>query len=117
LLHYDGTSWTEVSTPSVGGALTVLSSYDIWSVSSEIVHWDGISGTLRDSLTNQNSPGLNSTVVLPNGDIWFAGGDADTSLNAIFTTLVYRYINAIITIDLPGNISSGVYTLAVERGR
>jgi hypothetical protein len=174
MLHYDGTSWTEVITPGGGGALAVVSANDIWSVGEEIVHWDGTSWTKIDSLTNHISPSLISTLVLPNGDIWAAGRDADSSLNPIFTTLVYRYINtptfapgvsndnfglmvfpnpvvgkqlniaanyneglyslkllnslgqvvlalrknlsqSISTIDLPGNIVPGIYTLLLEK--
>lgn len=98
VLHYDGTSWTEVSTPHVGGAFAVVSANDIWCVGNEITHWDGTSWTLAYSFTGHSSPGLGSAVVLPNGDIWAAGGDAFVTdeLDILFTTLVYRYLN-----DLP----------------
>ena len=95
MLHYDGTSWTEVSTPGGGGALAVVSANNIWAVGNEIVHWDGISWTKMDSLTNHNAPDLGSAVALPNGDIWAAGRDAfvTANLDIVLTTLVYRSIN------------------------
>lgn len=88
LIHYDGTSWTQVPTSGGGGALAVLSANDIYGVGGDITHWNGSSWTVTDTLISYPWPALNATTVLPNGEIWAAGRTVDS--NNVFQTLVYR---------------------------
>lgn len=88
LIHWDGTSWTEVTPQVGGGALVARSPNDVLAVGERISHWDGFSWQIVDSLNYLPFPGLSSAIVLPSGEIWAAGRTVD--LNNIFETLVMR---------------------------
>ena len=104
--HWDGTSWSVVTSPNVGPAnsfqsnklygITAVSPTDIWAFGSYFAasgsghqitlleHWDGNSWTIQPS-PNPTKGGflsdiLMAGVVLPGGDLWIVG-DEDEAPN------------------------------------
>jgi hypothetical protein len=90
VIHWDGTAWTPVATPSPAGAfltgITALGPADIWAVGSYyaatalslVLHWDGtawtqvpIASPFKDLNTLWGVSGTGST------DVWTVGGDYD----------------------------------------
>jgi hypothetical protein len=106
--HYNGTSWSIVSSPNVGPnsqyqsnrllGLTAVSPNDIWAFGSYnaasgngdeytlIEHWDGTSWTIATSPTPHNGNPINDIlhggVVTGPGDVWIVGSED------VFSTLV-----------------------------
>jgi hypothetical protein len=90
ILHYDGTAWTQVDSPSPGSSQSVLEGMvavaadDIWAVGFQYVerlgrrtlveHWDGQSWTVVPSPNHQSgwSYMLSVAAGAPN-DVWAAG--------------------------------------------
>jgi hypothetical protein len=85
--HWDGTSWTALSTPddlaTIFG-ISAGSSKDVWAVGDQgitsgtlIEHWDGTGWTLVPSpspgLNNGGMDHLNSVVALAPSDVWVVG--------------------------------------------
>ncbi|HYE79849.1 MAG TPA: T9SS type A sorting domain-containing protein, partial [bacterium] len=90
LLHFDGSSWSQVPGPVGGGDFAVLTPNDIYSVGAIITHWDGASWSVVDSLQSFPSASLTSASVLPDGEIWAGGVSRDLAPNGDDYTLVYR---------------------------
>lgn len=91
MIHWDGSTWTEITPLAGGGAFAPLSANNIFSVGSEITHWNGNSWTIVDPLTQLSDPALASAVVFSNGEIWAGGRTIDVSSN--FFSLIYRSVN------------------------
>jgi hypothetical protein len=97
-LHWDGITWTEMPEPNGGGgAFAALAPNDVFSVGSEIWHWDGALWTPDELLEDILYPSLVNTVVLPDGEVWACGISMDVDSN--FHTLVYRSGNALSTVN------------------
>ena len=91
-IHWDGTTWTDVSgSAGGGGGIAARSANDVFVLGNKISHWNGSTWTVIDSLTQLSYPALGSTVKFANGDIW-SGGRTWTPDN-VFHTLVYRTAN------------------------
>jgi hypothetical protein len=101
LEHWDGTSWTVVPSPNVGGpttqafsnelrGITAVSANDIWAFGSTdalgperitnlVMHWDGtdwkIAPTPNPNPRNVSliDDGIEGGIVIPPGNIWLAG--------------------------------------------
>lgn len=80
MVHWDGTSWSEVQTPSVLGTFTALTSTsndDVWAVGDRndddtgvIEHYDGTQWTLAD----EQPPGyLSGISARSTSDVWAVG--------------------------------------------
>jgi hypothetical protein len=92
MLHYDGSTWTEVAHPETSGTLAATPAGGLYSFGAEISHLTGGTWTKQDSLPQQDYPAFAGSVGLPNGEIWAAGRTVDS--NNIFRTLVYRSVNS-----------------------
>ena len=91
-IHWDGNSWTDFSASAGGGGgIAVRSANDVFVLGNEISHWDGVTWSVIDSLTQLSYPALGSSVTFANGDIW-SGGRTWTNDN-VFHSLVYRTAN------------------------
>ena len=94
-IHWNGSSWTEMPSPNGGGgAFAAIAPNNIFSVGSEIWHWDGTAWTLVDPIDTVFYPALVNTVTFPNGDVWACGISMDATAT-IFHTLVYRNTNTL----------------------
>jgi hypothetical protein len=86
--HWDGTSWTKVSSPSLsnGGFLNgvaTVSSSNVWAVGvinnssdSLVEHWDGTSWSVISSPAFTGAGGLNGISADGSNDVWAVGGTA-----------------------------------------
>lgn len=90
MIHWDGTSWTEVSTAGSAGGAIIARGTDIFGVGDRISQWNGSNWAVIEPLAQLSYPSLVSAIAFPNGDIWTAGRTSDTSFNS----LVYRTANA-----------------------
>jgi hypothetical protein len=84
--HWNGTSWSVVSSPNPSGAfsqlrsVTAVSSADVWAVGYDsttsdftlIEHWNGSSWSIVSS-PNQGSDQLNGVAAISSGDVWAVG--------------------------------------------
>jgi hypothetical protein len=86
--HWDGTSWSVVSSPNPGTAsylsgVAVVSSSDIWAVGfydngsgifqTLIEHWDGSQWSVVPSSNPQGNDILNGVVALSSTNVWAVG--------------------------------------------
>jgi hypothetical protein len=95
-MHWDGTSWRIVPTPSIGpisslNALAAISPNDVWAAGESstgskgqgtqalLMHWDGSAWTLEQSLPRQQNSTLTALAALSPNDIWAAGSYTDKS--------------------------------------
>jgi hypothetical protein len=90
-MHWDGTSWTIVPSPSPSSNFDVLngvaaiSSDDVWAVGSYttvplitlIEHWDGVSWSVFPSQPGQPSSELVAVAAVSSTDAWSVGGQAN----------------------------------------
>ena len=91
-LHYDGTQWSLVASPSVGSSelygISVLSSNDIWAVGSGnsqsqplTLHWNGAGWTVVPSANPANHPtDLWGVAAVSSSDVWAVGYAGSQSL-------------------------------------
>ncbi|HEY4257767.1 MAG TPA: hypothetical protein VGM66_11185 [Candidatus Udaeobacter sp.] len=98
-LHWDGTNWTIVPSPSASTNFDVLngvaaiSSDDVSAVGGYtttagplnplIEHWDGVSWTVFPSPTGQPDSELTAVAAVSSTDVWSAGGQANFSQTLI----------------------------------
>jgi hypothetical protein len=100
ILHYDGTSWTKVSSPNRGSTSNILnsvkavSSTDVWAVGASgyntgtsrtlIEHWDGTSWTIQPSpnagILNNDLFGVASSSATNSFAVGFSNGAAPQTL-------------------------------------
>lgn len=79
--HWDGTSWTEVSSPVTGATLTsvaAISPSDVWTVgytatAGLAMHYDGTSWTVSSLPAPSGTWQLSSVSADSAGDVWAAG--------------------------------------------
>jgi len=82
--HWDGSQWSIVKTPDVGGnpvldAITVISTDDVWAVGSYgrsqtlILHWDGSQWRVVKSPNKGLFDFLNGIAAVSANDIWATG--------------------------------------------
>jgi hypothetical protein len=73
ILHWDGTVWRPVNTPSgvYLEGVDAVSSTDAWAVGNQIVHWDGAAWSLVDSPTSE---WLSDVDIVSVDDGWAVGG-------------------------------------------
>lgn len=89
MIHWDGTSWSEVDTEGAQGGVVASRIPDVFSLGYRISEWNGTAWVVIDSLNQLSDPTLVSSVTFSNGDIWAAGITYDSS----FHTLVYRTVS------------------------
>lgn len=84
ILHWDGTSWTDVSQPDVHiNALDAISRDDAWRVGMSATgvgyteHWDGSSWKHVPCPTFSYAEELESVTMLAPDDVWAAGNSAE----------------------------------------
>jgi|SRR5579884_34763 len=94
VLHWDGTAWTQIASPSPGGArhasylygVTAASSDNVWAVGRYgrrgkglplVEHWDGSGWQVVASHGLPTTPDvqLNAVASTANNDVWVAGTD------------------------------------------
>ena len=90
MMHWDGNSWSQISSAGAAGGTVISRGVDVFSVGDRISQWNGNSWTVIDSLNQLPFPALVSAVSFANGDIWTSGRTFDTA----FHSLVYRTANA-----------------------
>jgi hypothetical protein len=90
ILHFDGTTWSRVATPTGVRSVTALSPTNVWAVGTvqtlfnhrphtraAIEHWDGRSWSIVSSPNPTPSPGLDSLLdgiaAISANDIWAVG--------------------------------------------
>jgi hypothetical protein len=99
ILHWDGTAWSRVPSPSPGasdnilGAVAASATTDAWAVGSAdsstlILHWNGTAWSQVPS-PNPSSPTLNGVAVGSPTDAWAVGSDADSQGH--FQTLILHW--------------------------
>ena len=89
MIHWDGTSWSEINTSGAQGGVVAWREPDLFSLGYRISEWNGTGWVVTDSLNQLSFPTLVSSVTFSNGDIWAAGITYDSS----FHTLVYRTVS------------------------
>ncbi len=81
-VHFDGTSWSAVSTPSVHGGLlqgvSAAASNDVWAVGQTgsdtlIEHWNGASWSVVKSPTPKGGGDLTAVKAIASNDVWAVG--------------------------------------------
>jgi hypothetical protein len=94
LQHWDGSTWTVVSSPNIGplNGVVARSSSDVWAFGNGVLHWNGSAWT--------QVPGLHSTTVtdlspLGADDVWVVGRDANDN------TLIEHYAALATFSDVP----------------
>ena len=83
MLHWDGTSWTQVATPPADGdlwAVAATGSDNVWAVGSVsghalVEHWDGTSWQVMPAPAGAGT--LESVAVDKTGDVWAASSASD----------------------------------------
>jgi hypothetical protein len=111
-MHFDGTSWHVVHTPSEGRwnqfrGVAVLSPTDAWAVgygnnySTLLEHWDGTSWSLVTSAPFGADKPLYGISALSASDVWVSGG-GETPFVAHFDGTAW---NEVPTVDLGGAYS------------
>jgi hypothetical protein len=90
LIHWNGSSWSEVSTAGSAGGVIISRGTDIFAVGDRISQWNGSSWSVIDPLNQLSYPSLVAATIFSNGDIWTCGRSYDTA----FHNLVYRTANA-----------------------
>ena len=93
MIHWDGTSWSEVATAGSAGGAIVARATDIFGVGDRISNWNGSGWMVIEPLSHLSYPSLVSAISFPNGDVWAAGRTVDDDGN--FYSLVYRTANSI----------------------
>ena len=86
-VHFDGTSWSAVSTPTLSGGglfrgVTAVASNDVWAVGTQlgstdeplIEHWDGTSWSVVSSPPT-GSGSLSAVSADASNDVWAAGSE------------------------------------------
>src|SRR5438270_5385362 len=74
--HWDGTTWSLISSPNPGANLnrlygvTAISANDVWAVGSSILHWDGSSWSVVPS---PNFGGFRAVSAVSANDVWAVG--------------------------------------------
>ena len=107
MLHWDGRTWTQVSSPSPGSdnqlfGVHMTSATDGWAVGLEsnsvgqdltlVLHWDGTSWTQVSSPSPGGSTGgsfLNGVAMVGTADVWSAGGTVFDSTGQERTLLLH----------------------------
>jgi hypothetical protein len=113
MLHWDGTTWNEVSTPDIGTGygLKAFSDTDIWAVGSwGIMHWDGVAWSLADAARTY----LEGIDALAPDDIWAAGTGMthySWSLFADVPTIhvFYSFVQCLACRDVLGGYADGTF--------
>ena len=94
--HWDGTTWSVVSTPALTSSnnvlllsISALSAKDIWAVGSYntsnytsntlIEHWNGTQWSVMSSPTFQTSTTLSGVMALSKDNVWAVGNSFDSS--------------------------------------
>jgi len=126
--HWNGTSWSVVSSPNVGSddvlnGVAVVSATDIWAVGyannesqTLIEHWNGTSWSVVSSPnvgTFKNQ--LNSVAVVSATDIW-AVGYADSSSSGVLQTLTLHWNGSswsVVSSPSPGTSTNQLTAVAV----
>ncbi|HKP51036.1 MAG TPA: S-layer homology domain-containing protein [Chloroflexia bacterium] len=101
VLHWDGTTWTEVVSVSnaIFLAVEAVSSNNVWAIGGgsgtiEAAHWDGTQwNNLSISLPYPNGGIVRGMTVLSSNDIWIAGEQYVMTDNS-FRALTLRYIGS-----------------------
>ncbi len=101
VLHWDGTTWKRVPSPSVGKgenhlvSVDAVTNDDIWAVGSRGLHtltehWDGVAWSVVMSPTPGGNADLAGVAVVATDEVWAVGGRLDRHARAL-RTLVERW--------------------------
>jgi len=100
--HWNGTSWSVVSSPNVSGAsnellaVAAVSPTDVWAVGDSntsgveqalIEHWNGTSWSIVSSPSPGGSNDLRGVAIISATDIWAVGAFFNTASNATQTLI------------------------------
>jgi hypothetical protein len=81
LLHYNGTSWSQVTVPDTGGLVDVaaLSATDAWAVGSDgsVLHWNGTAWTVNTKFIM----GSAAIAAVSPTNVWIAGVYVNNTLS------------------------------------
>jgi hypothetical protein len=113
VLHWDGTTWNEVSTPVFGAVngVEALSPSDIWAVGDEgVMHWDGAGWSLVDA-PPMNLEGIDAFAP---DDIWAVGAGAIHYSTALFADVppgypFYPFIQCLACRNVLGGYADGTF--------
>lgn len=106
-LHWDGSSWSQVSTPMGIRDFVAYAPNDVWAVGGGIAHWDGESWTLVETFPQILGPTFAGASSISPCDIW-AGGrqiDEDGRLLPLIVHLVPGSTNIPGDIDGDGSVN------------
>jgi hypothetical protein len=136
-MHYDGNSWSLVTSPAVHGELRYVAAFshnDVWAAGTEIngpliVHWNGSSWSKKATPPGADR-GLRGLDAVPGGELWTLGLADDGSGSPSKTFLEVWDGNSwsdVPTFDVVGTLSSvdavsatqawAVGTYAAQSGR
>jgi hypothetical protein len=97
-VHFNGTSWSAVSTPTLSGGgsfsgVTAVASNDVWAVGSQSVsssrdeplieHWNGTSWSVVPSPNLPNGGLLRAVTAISTNDVWAVGENANVSVDLV----------------------------------
>jgi hypothetical protein len=102
MIHYNGTSWSQVSTTGATGGAFAPRPGELFAVGSRISQWNGSNWAIIDSINQVEYPTLVASVTFSNGDIWAGGISGLESMN----TFVYR------TSAAPLSVKLGLYDVS-----
>ncbi|MEO8663973.1 MAG: hypothetical protein ABI462_00640 [Ignavibacteria bacterium] len=94
--HYNGSTWTEVTSPEGGYGFVHGSASDIWSTGSKFVHYDGSTWNLV-SAPIPSGGAMSSMSRISSTDIWAVGRTSDGSN---LTTLIMHFGSPSLTMNL-----------------
>jgi hypothetical protein len=124
--HWDGSAWSVVSSPNLGGAtesvlqgLTVIASNDVWAVGYGRVddqfvllteHWNGATWKVVPALPDDNELIMTSVSAVATNDVWAGGVGTDdlTPLAFHWDGTQWSAVGVPFTFYLP----SGIYAVA-----
>ena len=74
-LHWNGTTWSQVSNPGTSSLLAVagVASNDVWAVGTQILHWNGTQWSIVSNFT----PYLTAIAAVSANDIWAVGFEGE----------------------------------------
>jgi hypothetical protein len=92
-VHFNGTSWSAVSTPTLSGGgsfsgVAAVASNDVWAVGSTgsqplIEHWDGTSWSVVSSPKLPHGGSLSGVTATSTNDVWAAGDSDNLSVDLV----------------------------------
>lgn len=116
VLHYDGSTWTPVSTPPIGFVMDFLgfAPDDLYAVSGgTILHWDGAAWTALDYGGAIDPDDLVALWGTSGSDLWAGGGLNGQVFHFDGTTWTSYTTQSVEVTDLWGSSSTDVYAAGI----